>query len=196
MAKALIGIKEQGLPPIEERLKTAMEFIAYYSGVCVFHLLLNLEPQKHHSEFNKCDFAFGDRSDYQDWRRNITFPTGHCYTCGCSLEAAEILGTDILGHGPRTKNAKCNEEKLLEFIRPLAYVVFHAPDIRTAVFDALGIHKDAFQTSREYAVWLGRLSSHYSWMSNLLEIHFAVATLFNTPRWPVTQEFIVCEVGF
>ena len=123
MAAVAIMIQEQGLPCVDQRFHLAIEFIVSHTGVCVFHMLLDHEPDTPHSEFSKCDYAFGEHSDYQQWRTAIKFQTGHCYTCGCPLgEQAEA----ILTHHERGKNVKCQEDRYLEFLRPLAYVVYHA----------------------------------------------------------------------
>jgi hypothetical protein len=85
----------------------------------------------------------------------------------------------------------CPHSDWQEFVRPLAYTVFHVPAIKAAVFAHLGIEANAFLSADEYAKWLGYRSGGMDKMSNLMEVVYAVAALKDQGLFPETSEFDV-----
>jgi len=177
-----ITVNSQDLPPISQRLEIAADFVSNHSGVCIFHLLIDVEPITDHSSFNDCDQDFGNNSYYQIWRANIAYSTKACFRCGIPHKCSAFR------HGNQIGNA-CLNVDAQELIRPLAYIVFCSPPLKKAVFDFLGIPIDAFRSDDDYGIWLGLQSCSSAHLSHLIEIVFAVSFLKEKKKLPTTSEF-------
>ena len=175
------------LPPVAERLSKAAAFIHHFSGVCVFHFLTNAPVLVDHQSFNDCDYGFGMGSHYQRWRKSINFRASACYVCGCPYKSP------VFEHDSRIGKL-CPHKDWQEFVRPLAYTVFHVPAMREAVFDHLGIEHGAFLSSDDYGKWLGHRSGGMDKVSNLIEIVYAVAELRDMALFPESSVFEVSSV--
>jgi hypothetical protein len=178
-----ITVQGTHLPPVATRLDVAAQFALTYSGLCIFHLLMDLETLTEHSTFNECDQHFGHGSYYQSWKENISFATKACYRCGVPYKHLAYCHGDTVGN-------RCPNEGFQELVRPLAFIVFFSPPLRAAVFRFLGIPVDSFHAAdQDYARWLGFQSNGSAHLSNLMEIMFAVASLKEQGELPFTREF-------
>jgi hypothetical protein len=171
------------------------DFVNSYSANCVFHLLIpSSETLSPHSSLSDCDADLAANSGYRDLFRSIIhFESTACYRCGCPT------GVSKFGHGPGyAKN--CNEVELQEFLRPLAYIVIHSPELRGLVFSFLSIDPTPFMVDEgAYALWLGMKSSGKNRVaSNLLEVVYAVAVLFDNDTSLAHATFSVptCKLFF
>jgi hypothetical protein len=177
-----ITVDSLHLPSITKRLDIAARFVATHSGVCIFHLLINVAPITDHSSFNDCDQDFGNNSYYQIWRANIAYCTQACFRCGAPHKYNAFRHGNVIGN-------MCPNVDAQELIRPLAFIVFHSPPLKKAVFDCLGIPIDAFQSDDHYGIWLGFQSCSSAHLSHLIEILFAVSFLEEKNMLPTTSEF-------
>ena len=173
-----------GHPAVRDRLLIAAHFIKSHLGVCIFHLLICLEPAFPHETFHDCEYAFGTESPYQQWRKQIRFIGRICYPCACPYKEPEFGHEEGIG-------SSCSRTSYQELMKPLAYIVYFAPALKAAVFQYLGLAAEPFVSAEEYAIWLGATSGSLSSMSNLLEIVYAVAALQFSNELPDTNHFIV-----
>jgi hypothetical protein len=170
------------LPIVSERLEWAANFLRSYSGTCIFHFLVSGNSESPpHSSMEQCEFGERHLESYRAWRSNIKYYATVCYRCGCPLTKSWEHGRDI--------GSVCPRVDYQEWVRPMAFIVYHAPELRKAVFNFLGIDPNAFRSSIEYAQWLGARPKGLGAAVNLMDILYAVGMLYGDRRLPDIQAF-------
>ncbi|KAK0197709.1 hypothetical protein F5146DRAFT_995341 [Armillaria mellea] len=115
---------------------------------CVYHTMLNQELNTDHSSlWNEC--SSGMRC---------------CYFCG----------TPRRHEFKHQKAMKCDDDKLADWLKGLAYIIWRTTALRQLIFPALGLGVDEFPASYSYKLWLGdQPTTNLKLTSNLVLVAFA-----------------------
>ncbi|PBK81530.1 hypothetical protein ARMGADRAFT_1144090 [Armillaria gallica] len=135
---------------------------------CVYHTMMNQELNTDHSSlWNGCSSGMrsgSNSSHYEVFRVGFFFKSGCCYLCGTPH-----------WHGFKHRRAKkCDDDKLADWLKGLAYIIWRTKALRQLIFPALGLDVDEFPASYSYKLWLSdQPTTKLTLTSNLVLVAYA-----------------------
>lgn len=149
--------------------------------ICPACTILNIsaDPIDHHFQLFFCSYGCGGREGaFKDFCNQIRYRNICCYTCGTPSDIGPLY--DEAQHKP------CKSYLALDWFRLIAYLVYHIPELRDAVFPFIGIDPRDFGSLDRYVTWLGMRGSRPRF-SHLMEIVSAYYLLLSEDRLTTQQ---------